>query len=77
MTCFMLRFAPILKILITSIVNLSITSGTVPDDMKVARVKPLYKKNSSLEAGNYRPVSILSVVSKILESLYIHNLYSF
>ena len=35
--------------------------------MKVARVKPLYKKNSSLEAGNYRPVSILSVVSKILE----------
>ena len=49
--------APILKIPITFIVNLSITSGTVPGDMKVARVKPLYKKNSSLEAGNYRPVS--------------------
>ena len=59
--------ASILKIPITFIVNMSITSGTVPDDMKVARVKPLYKENSSLEAGNYRPVSILSVVSKILE----------
>ena len=59
--------APILKIPITFIVNLSITSGTVPDDMKVARVKPLYKKNSPLEVGNYRPVSILSIVSKILE----------
>ena len=59
--------APVLKIPITYIVNLSITTATVPDDMKVARVKPLYKKNSSLEAGNYRPVSILSVVSKILE----------
>ena len=35
--------------------------------MKLARVKPLYKKNSNLEVGNYRPVSILSIVSKILE----------
>ena len=46
---------------------LSITSGEVPDGMKIARVKPLYKKNSPLDVGNYRPVSILSIVSKILE----------
>ena len=59
--------ANILKIPITFIVNLSITTSTVPEDMKIARVKPLYKKNISLEAGNYRPVSILSIVSKILE----------
>ena len=57
----------VLKIPISFIVNLSITTATVPDDMKVAWVKPLYKTNSSLEAGNYRPVSILSVASKILE----------
>ena len=35
--------------------------------MKIARVKPLFKKNSPLDVGNYRPVSILSIVSKILE----------
>ena len=35
--------------------------------MKQARVKPLYKKGSQLEVGNYRPVSILSIVSKVLE----------
>ena len=35
--------------------------------MKTARVIPLYKKNSKLELGNYRPVSILSTLSKILE----------
>ena len=35
--------------------------------MKYARVKPLFKKNSPLEVGDYRPVSILSIVSKILE----------
>ena len=37
--------------------------------MKIARVKP---KNSNLDVGNYRPVSILNVVSKILEkAIYI------
>ena len=37
-----------------------------------ARVRPIFKKNSPLEASNYRPVSILSVVSKILEqSVYV------
>ena len=48
------------------IINLSITSNTVPTDMKFARVKPLFKKNSRSDVGNYRPVSILSTVSKIL-----------
>lgn len=52
---------------ITFIINLSINSGTVPIDMKQARVCPIYKKNSRLDVGNYRPVSILIVVSKILE----------
>ena len=35
--------------------------------MKIARAKPLYKKNSNPDVGNYRPVSILSIVSKNLE----------
>ena len=61
-----------LKKPITYLVNLSITSGIVPDDMKIARVCPIFKKNSRLEVGNYRPVSILVVISKILEkSVYI------
>jgi hypothetical protein len=40
--------------------------------MKIARVCPILKKNSRLEVGNYKPVSILVVISKILEkSVYI------
>ena len=51
---------------------MSISDNCVPDAMEIARVKPLYKKNSNLDVGNYRPVSILSVVSKILEkAIYI------
>ena len=62
----------VLKIPITHIVNRSITTSTVPDDFKVARVSPLFKKNSSLEVSNYRPVSVLNTVSKILEkSVYV------
>jgi hypothetical protein len=39
----------------------------VPNDFKSARVVPNYKKKSRTEAGNYRPVSILSCLSKIIE----------
>ena len=52
---------------ITHIVNLSITLGIVPDELKMARVVPLYKKNSALDVSNYRPVSILSIISKVVE----------
>jgi hypothetical protein len=49
------------------IVNLSILTETVPDDLKHARVTPIFKKGSRLDAGNYRPVSVLNILSKILE----------
>ena len=52
---------------ISYIINLSLKTGVVPDEMKTARVIPLYKKNFKLEPGNYRPVYILSTLSKILE----------
>ena len=52
---------------ILHIINLSITTEKVPTDSKLARVKPLFKKKSRLEVGNYRPVAILSVLSKVLE----------
>jgi hypothetical protein len=72
---------------ITFIVNLSLTSGTVPSDMKHALVRPLLKK-ASLDRDllkNYRPVSNLSFVSKVVEKavdkqvskhLTTHNLYA-
>ena len=56
-----------IKGVITYLVNLSIDTHTVPDELKYAIVKPLFKKNSRLDVGNYRPVSILPVISKILE----------
>ena len=46
-----------------------ITSSKFPSDLKKANVLPVYKKGDSLNKSNYRPVSILSSVSKIFESV--------
>ncbi len=54
---------------ITHIINMSIEQGYCPNDFKFARVIPLYKKGSKLEHGNYRPVSILCSLSKIIEKI--------
>ena len=59
--------SPVLTSPITAIVNASIRSGTFPDPWKEAQVVPILKKGSAMEKKNYRPVSLLSVVSKILE----------
>ena len=56
-----------IKLPITYIINLSIDSNTVPTDFKYAKVTPLYKKGNKSQVENYRPISILSVVSKVLE----------
>ena len=52
---------------VSHIINVSITTETVPRALKEARVIPLFKKGSSLDPGSYRPVSILNTLSKILE----------
>ena len=57
---------------ITDICNLSITSGRFSDSCKLAKLKPIYKKGSLTEASNYRPISLLPLISKIIEKV-IHN----
>ena len=59
------------------IINLSLKTGVVPDEMKTARVIPLYKKNSKLEPDNYTPVSILSTLSKISERQLLMNYFNY
>ena len=58
------------------IVNKSFSSGIFPYMMKLAKVIPLDKKNSPEVPSNYRPISLLSVFSKIVEKLMHKRLYS-
>ena len=59
------------------IFNLSLTTGTFPEAFKIAKVVPIYKKDDSSQVSNYRPVSILSSLSKVLERLIYNRLYCF
>ena len=52
------------------IVNLSFTSGIFPEDMKIAKVIPWFKNGSKTDLTNYRPISIISQFSKILEKIF-------
>ena len=68
----------ILSSTITNIINTSLTTGIVPCDLKTAVVKPLLKK-PSLDKNllkNYRPISNLTFLSKILEKVVLHKLLS-
>ena len=54
---------------IRDLFNLSIKLSTFPADCKLAKLKPLYKKGSKLEPKNYRPISLLPLISKIFEKI--------
>lgn len=61
----------------TYICNLSFTTGTFPDQMKIAKVLPLFKKGKKNDLANYRPISLLPQFSKILEKLFVVRLNKF
>ena len=60
-------FVPYITDSIVKLCNLSIREDIFPKTWKTARVIPLHKKGSTDDINNYRPISILAVVSKILE----------
>ena len=71
------RSAPYITHIITEICNLSITKNQFPNDWKTAVVTPLFKKGSTDDPGNYRPISILPILSKLLERHVFNCLYEF
>ena len=56
---------------------MSLTSGCVPYNMKIAKVLPIYKKGDMLNPNNYRPVSLLPSFLKILERIIYNKVACF
>ena len=57
--------------------NKSMEDGFVPQDWRQANVCPLYKKGSKTDCGNYRPVSLTCILSRIMEGVIKEHLYGY
>ena len=66
----MLTLSPV----ITHMINLVVRTSRFPDNQKIARVRPLYKKGEKWNLNNYRPISILTSLSKITEKVLVTQL---
>jgi hypothetical protein len=64
----------VISIPLSHIFNLSLASGEFPSKLKKCRVIPIFKSGNVLECDNYRPISLLSSISKILEKIVAEKL---
>ena len=62
---------------ISELCNLSLTFGSFPDACKIAKVKPLFKKGSKTDPSNYRPISLLPLLSKVFERVVLDQTEEF
>jgi hypothetical protein len=69
--------APVISDSLTYIFNQSIILCTFPNEWKVARIIPLFKNGKRNLAGNYRPISVLPAISKVMERILYNQLYEY
>lgn len=62
---------------LTHIINLSLATGLFPLKLKISMVKPIHKKGDKKHIGNYRPISLLPVISKVFEKIIYERLINF
>ena len=62
---------------VAHVINQSFSTGIVPAQMKIAKIIPIFKSGSHNMFDNYRPISILSPLSKVLEKLVCNRLINF
>ena len=59
------------------LLNFSLLSGKVSDIWKIANVTPIHKKNDPNDVSNYRPISVLSTIGKVIEKLVHKHVFNF
>ena len=62
---------------LTFLMNQSLSTGIFPNELKIYRVKPLYKSDNSSLLSNYRPISVLSSISKVYEYVVFKQLLNY
>ena len=71
------HIAPIIITPLHYLINMSLESGFVPREMKLAKIIPVYKDSDKHEFTNYHPISLLSSFSKLLEKIVSRQIIGF
>lgn len=66
--------AEILTPILTKLINSIINTAIIPETLKISYVRPIYKSGNKSDFNNYRPISILSVVEKVMEEIICRRL---
>ena len=74
-TKFMKEFKKEISIPLSLIINLSFSTGIFPNRLKLANIFPIHKSGDKDNCNNYRPIALLSNISKIIEKLVHTRLY--
>ena len=69
--------APVIVPFVTKLINYSINRAVFPRTWKTAKVTPLFKRGDPSDVNNYCPISVLPVLSKIVERHVHNNLYAY
>ena len=73
---FLVKLAAVLALPISIIFSASYHFAILPDEWKSARIMPLFKKGDPSIVGNYRPISLISTLCKVMETIIKDNLLS-
>ena len=76
-SCFVKDDSRVLSKPISELCNLFIKLGSSPDSCKIAKLKPLFKKGSKTNSSNYKPISLLPLIFKIIEKRIYEQTSSF
>jgi hypothetical protein len=74
---FITNFSLTLSRPLSHVFSLSLSTGIVPSQLKIAKVIPIFKSGNKSIMDNYRPISLLNTFSKILEKIVHNRLSSF
>ena len=74
---FIKQITPSIITPLTLVINQIFNTGIFPDKLKIAKVVPIFKKGDNTLMNNYRPISLLPVISKVIEKIICTQLSSY
>jgi hypothetical protein len=73
----LMHIAPIISVPLNYLINLSLESGYIPKELKIAKIVPVFKDGGFHNYTNYRPISLISSFAKLLEKIVARQIVRF